>query len=554
MFVRSKTVRGHNYLQIVENYWQEGRTHQRVITTLGRLDHLQQSGQLEALLRSAVRFSTKAALLEAYDAGQFPEAPTLRIGPDRVFGRLWREMGIPQVIRHLLGDRKFEFEVERAIFLTVLHRLFSPGSDRAAEVWRENYDIVGAEGLELHHLYRAMAWLGEPVLQQSPRSSLAPRCTKDRIEEELFSQHQDLFSTLDLVFMDTTSIYFEGEGGESLGQYGHSKDYRPDRKQIVVGMVLDDVGRPVCSEVWPGNTADVKALIPIVDRLRSRFRIGAMGVVADRGMVSEKVLGELEERRWDYIVGARMRGQKEVRMEVLGRGGRYETVYPKGARAKDPAPLKVKEVVVENRRYIVCHNEDQAKRDAADREAILASLRDKLKQGDVALVGNKGYRKYLSQQGSGFIIDERKVAEDARFDGKWVLRTNTNLSAREVALKYKQLWMVEEVFRTMKSVLRTWPIYHKRDETIRGHVFCSFLALMLRVELQQRLEAKGLDLEWEHVIRDVDALQEIELRTNGKTFVLRNVVQGCCGKVFGAVGVALPATIRQISPGEQSFT
>jgi transposase len=421
-------------------------------------------------------------------------------------------------------------------------------------VWRENYDIVGAEGLELHHLYRAMAWLGEPVLQQSPRSSLAPRCTKDRIEEELFSQHQDLFSTLDLVFMDTTSIYFEGEGGESLGQYGHSKDYRPDRKQIVVGMVLDDVGRPVCSEVWPGNTADVKALIPIVDRLRSRFRIGAMGVVADRGMVSEKVLGELEERRWDYIVGARMRGQKEVRMEVLGRGGRYETVYPKGARAKDPAPLKVKEVVVENRRYIVCHNEDQAKRDAADREAILASLRDKLKQGDVALVGNKGYRKYLSQQGSGFIIDERKVAEDARFDGKWVLRTNTNLSAREVALKYKQLWMVEEVFRTMKSVLRTWPIYHKRDETIRGHVFCSFLALMLRVELQQRLEAKGLDLEWEHVIRDVDALQEIELRTNGKTFVLRNVVQGCCGKVFGAVGVALPATIRQISPGEQSFT
>jgi hypothetical protein len=548
MFVRSKTVRGHNYLQIVENYWQEGRTHQRVITTLGRLDHLQQSGQLEALLRSAVRFSTKAALLEAYDAGQFPEAPTLRIGPDRVFGRLWREMGIPQVIRHLLGDRKFEFEVERAIFLTVLHRLFSPGSDRAAEVWRENYEIVGAEGLGLHHLYRAMAWLGEPVLQQSPRRSLAPRCTKDWIEEELFSQRRDLFSTLDLVFMDTTSICFEGEGGESLGQYGHSKDHRPDRKQMVVGMVLDDASHPVCSEVWPGNTADVKALIPIVDRLRSRFQIGSMGVVADRGMVSEKVLGELEERKWDYIVGARMWGQREVRMEVLGRGGRYETVYPKGARAKDPAPLKVKEVVVGNRRYILCHNEDQAKKDAADREAIVGSLREKLKQGATALVGNKGYLKYLSPEGRGFIIDERKVAEDARFDGKWVLRTDTDLSAREVALKYKQLWMVEDVFRTMKSVLRTRPIYHKRDETIRGHVFCSFLALMLRTELEQRLEARGWDLEWEHVIRDVDALQEIELRTNGKTFVLRNVVQGCCGKAFGAVGVALPPTIRQIGP------
>ncbi|MFH1737844.1 MAG: IS1634 family transposase [bacterium] len=549
MFVRSKTSRGHQYLQIVENYREEGRTRQRVISTLGRLDRLQESGQLDALLRSAVRFSTKVALLEAYDAGNFPEAQTTRIGPALVFGRLWREAGIQAVLRHLLADRKFGFNVERAIFLTVLHRLFSPGSDRAGEAWRQPYAIAGTEGLDLHQMYRAMGWLGSPLgeAQQAGRTPFAERCTKDRVEEELFAVRRDLFTTLDLVFFDTTSIYFEGEGGETVGQYGNSKDHRPDRKQMVVGVILDDEGRPICCELWPGNTTDVKTLIPIVDRLRERFRIGSICIVADRGMVSQETIAELEgeERNWEYILGARMRKQKEVREEVLSRGGRYQTVHPKGRRAKDPSPLKVKEVRVKGRRYVVCLNEDEAKKDAADREAIVANLLDKLKQGATALVGNKGYRKYLSSEGRGFRVDETKIAADARFDGKWVLRTNTDLSAKDVALKYKQLWMVEQIFRTMKSLLCTRPIFHKCDETIRGHVFCSFLALVLRAELQRRLEAKGWCLEWDDVIRDVDQLEEIELESNGKPFLLRNAAKGCCGKVFQAVGVALPPTIRE---------
>lgn len=554
MFARTKTVRRYEYLQFVENYRDEGKTRQRVITTLGRLDRLQESGQLDALLRSAVRFSKKAALLEAYNAGTFPEARTTRIGAAQVFGRLWRETGIQCVLQGLLAGRKFEFDVERAIFLTVLHRLFCPGSDRAAESWRRDYTIPGTESLELHHLYRAMGWLGEPLgkSQQVGRTPFAVRCTKDRVEEALFAHRRDLFTTLDVVFFDTTSIYFEGEGGETVGQYGNSKDHRPDRKQMVVGVVLDDEGRPICCELWPGNTTDVKTLVPIVDRLRKRFHIGSICIVADRGMVSADTIEEMERRGWEYILGARMRRQKEVREKVLGRGGRYQTVYPKGKRAKDPAPLKVKEVEVEGRRYVVCLNENEAKKDAADREAIVENLRDQLRQGATALVGNKGYRRYLSSQGSGFRIDEKKIAADARFDGKWVLRTNIDLSAKEVALKYKQLWMVEQVFRTMKSILCTRPIYHKCDETIRGHVFCSFLALVLRVELHHRLEGKGWCLEWDDVIRDVDRLEEIELEANGKRFLLRTAVQGCCGKVYQAAGVALPPTIREEGGGQKA--
>jgi transposase len=162
------------------------------------------------------------------------------------------------------------------------------------------------------------------------------------------------------------------------------------------------------------------------------------------------------------------------------------------------------------------------------------------------LVGNKGYRKYLRLERNLFTIDEKKVEEEARFDGKWVLQTNTSLPAAQVALKYKELWQVEQVFRDMKSVIETRPIYHQKDEALRGHVFCSFLALVLRKELQKRLEKAGYAFEWADVKQDLKALQEITLTENNKQFAVRTECLGTCGKVFQSVGVAAPPTIREL--------
>ena len=318
-----------------------------------------------------------------------------------------------------------------------------------------------------------------------------PRCTKDLIEEKLFARRQDLFSQLDIVFFDTTSLYFEGHGGETLGQYGHSKDHRPDERQMIVGVVLDGEGRPISCELWPGNTADVTTLLPVVDRLRQRFHIRKACIVADRGMICRETVDELDESGRPYILGARMRIQKEVREQVLADSGRFRVVHEAPQKSTDPAPLKVKEVLVEGRRYIVCVNPEQVVADKVRREQIVAGLREQLKLGDKSLVGNKGYRQYLKVEGAGhFVVDEAKLEEEARYDGTWVLRANhIDLSAAEVALQYKKLWMVENWFRDCKTLLETRPIYHRRDETIRGHVFCSFLALVLRQELQARLAA-----------------------------------------------------------------
>jgi transposase len=509
-------------------------------------DELLASGQLDALLASLGRFSDKYAVLGAHANGQSLTTRTRIIGPGLIFERLWQQCGIRPVLTELLRERQFEFPVERAVLLTVLHRLLAPGSDRAAEKWKEDYAIRGVDALALHQLYRAMAWLGEPLpeAEQQGATPFVVRTTKDRIEEELFARRRDLFSSLDLVFFDTTSIYFEGEGGQTLGWYGHSKDHRPDRLQMVVGIVMDQAGNPVCSELWPGNTSDVKSLVPIVERLQVRFPVGEVCIVADRGMISADTLQQIEERKWQYILGARMRSSKEAREEVMGRAGRYHEVHAQSADPHAPAPLKVKEVWVEERRYVVCLNEEQAEKDRQEREAIAAALRDALQQGDKSLVGNKGYRRFLRTTGERFRLDEDKLTEEARYDGKWLLRTNTELAAGEVALKYKQLWMVEDIFRSMKSLLETRPVYHKCDETIRGHVFCSFLALILRKELQDRLESKGWSLEWADVIRDLDRLQEVEMSLDGKNYVVRTETKGTVGKVFQACGVALPPTLR----------
>jgi DDE family transposase len=546
VFIRTQTNGDRTYLLLVENERVDGRLVQRVLYRLGRLDQLQAAGQLDGLVKSLGRFSEKLLVLDAHARGESVPTQTVTSGPALILDRVWRECGIADVLAERLGRRRFGFSVERAIFLTVLHRLCAPGSDRAAERWRRDYAIPGTDGLDLHQLYRAMQWLGTPLpqAQQTGATPFAPRTTKDLIEEALFARRRDLFSQLHVVFFDTTSLYFHGAGGDTLGRHGHSRDHRPDLKQMVVGMVLDDEGRPICTELWPGNTTDVTTLIPIVDRLKQTFHVDEVCVVADRGMISAQTIDELEARGWTYILGVRMRSSKEARAIAATDEGHYHTVFPRRTTSHDPAPLRVKQVWREDRRYIVCFNPDEAEQDRHDREAIVAALEKALAHGDKSLVGNKGFRRFLKTQGRRFVVDEPKIAADAQYDGKWVLRTNTGLAMDVAALAYKHLFLVEAIFRSMKSLLETRPIYHQKDETIRGHVFCSFLALVMRQELERRLAQHGWTLEWADIVRDLDHLQETTITVDEKEYVIRSQIKGTLGKVFQATGVAIPPAIR----------
>src|ERR1700682_84919 len=361
MFVREKHINGYTYLYLVESVREDGRAKQRIIKNLGRKELVVASGELERLATSVARYAERAVVLSQLEAGNPDGLACKRIGAPLLFGRLWEDTGCRAVIDGLLAARSFEFPVERAVFTSVLHRIMVSGSDRACEKWMADYDIPGVDGLALHHLYRAMAWLGEELAddQQAGATAFAPRTVKDLIEEQVFARRRDLFSELSVVFMDTTSLSFSGAGGETLGERGYSKDHRPDLMQMIVAVVIDADGRPICSEMWPGNTADVTGLIPVIDRLRSRFGIGRVCVVADRGMISASSIAALEERGLEYVLGVRERTDTLVRRVVLEDKRAFTPLCIRRSGGKE-TQLFVKEVIAQRRRYIVCRNEAEA--------------------------------------------------------------------------------------------------------------------------------------------------------------------------------------------------
>ena len=542
MFIRVKKIGPYEYLYLVENAREGGRHVQRVIKALGRRDAVEDSDLLDGLIASAARHSRRSIVLSRFYRGELPELRRLSIGPDLVFGQLWQQTGCRDVLRGLLGERRFGFDVERAIYLTVLHRLLVSGSDRHAHDWRQRLRVPGAEALTLDHAYKAMAWLGEETADGHPMA--------ETVEAALYHHRRPLLGEPSVAFFDTTSLYFEGRGGATLGQRGFSKDFRPQLHQVVLGIVLDGHDRPIASFLWPGNTADVTTLLPVVERLRTRFGIGRACVVADRGMISAATMAGLEAQGIDYILGVRERSTAEVRTTVIDDdGAAVPLTIP---RQKGETDLAIKEVMVAGRRYVVCRNEEQARKDAETRAALLVGLERKLAQGDKALVGNGGYRRFLADPaGEGFTIDPAKVEADARFDGLFVLRTNSRLSPLQVVLRYRNLLAVEQGFLAAKTLLATRPIFHRTDAAIRGHIFCTFLALVLRQEPMDQLAARRLALpEWQHIVEDLLDLSEIEVEQDGRRALLRTAPGPAIDPLCRALGASLPPVFQELPRAE----
>jgi len=444
------------------------------------------------------------------------------------------------------GGRPFGFNFERMVFALALQRLVepTPGSDLAGSKWIATVHEPGFENLRLPNFYQALGFLWKH---------------KNEIEEGLYRRGLDLFNQeLDLVFFDTTSTYFEGTGGaalKGLAKRGKSKDHRPDHLQVVIGVVMRPDGIPIACEVWPGNTSDMRTLVPVVEALRKRFRIRRVVFVCDRGMVSEENLAKIEkEAGYRYIVGVKMRGLVEVRDEVLSRAGRYADVNDS---------LQVKEVWIEDeltprqkRRYVVCFNPDEAKKDRADREAIVNKLKKKLGSGPGGikrLLNNRGYKRFLKiRDGSAAQVDLDKVLEDSRYDGKYVLRTtvsDADLSAAEIALAYKQLTWIERLWRELKDVVRVRPIYHHlHKQNVKGHIFACFLALYLSAYLKQKLRQADPDwhVQWDELIRDLSRLRAVEVELQNQRYLLRTPAVGSTGRLFSLLGAKLPPAAQAL--------
>jgi len=500
--VKRKDGRVVTYLRLVHSYRDplKGYPVQKVIHSFGKVDQLNRQ-ELTSIATSILNY------LNASDTHLMAGDPAIEWSKSYGTVHLVRELAdrlkITSVIRSQLKRRRFtgavgkgsfrDVPIALAILAMVINRLMEPSSKHAMVMsdWlEEDIYLPGSEGIKLHHLYRGLDFL---------------EACKEALEAELFWQSRDLFHhKLDMVFYDTTSTYVEGAGADDLCQYGYSRDHRSDRKQVVIGLATDKEGMPITSCVFPGNTMDMLTMETMLKRLEP-FDIENCMFVCDRGMVSQENLDKLEQSGYGYLVGVKLRQLKEVRDQVLTVRGPYHQVTDN---------LSVKEVRLGGKRYLICFNEQEAKRDREIREALLETLSGELEavnagQKSPCIILHHTTKKRLVRQlkTGKLVLNKGAIDRESRYDGKYVLRTsNLELSAAELAQQYKNLFRVERAFRTLKSGLDLRPLYHRVEHRIKAHVFLCILSYYIA-----RYAEVKTGLTWEQIRQISRRLQAIKI-------------------------------------------
>jgi transposase len=536
------------YYQLAENVWDraKGCAVANVVYNFGRADQLD-GEKLRRLAKSILRlFDGEAALAAEPDVQVLDAWP---YGGVYVLEQLWRELEIDKVLGR---NRPFE----RALFAMTANRALQPYSKLYChEQWlKEEVFLPTGQDLQLHQLYRAMDHL---LVHQAA------------VEKAIYFKMADLMrADVDLIFYDTTNVHFEideedshghrGPDGEVRGplrKRGRAKNKRFDAPLVTVGLAVTREGLPVRSWVFPGNTTDVTTVAQVKADLQG-WKLGRCIFVGDAGMNSEENRRQLALGGGKYILAAKMRAGDEVSTDVLPRAGRYQVVRDN---------LRVKEVIVgdgeRRRRYVVCHNPDEAARQRQHRAHLLDLLKAELatltppKRGQehskrtCALLTSERFGRYLRRLKTGALrLDLTAVRDEARFDGKWVVTSNDDtLSAEDLALGYKQLMRVEECWRTMKSGLRMRPVFHWAPHRIEAHVKLCVLALLL----ERIAEIRGGDT-WRNLVAQLDTIKVVEY-VRGEARVRQTTeVHGAVATTIQKLGVAPPPKLHHVAPASNA--
>jgi transposase len=524
MYTRIKRVKNskgewREYLLLVESKRINGQVRQKTIANLGRLDIIAKTNMADVLVEKLLEYTKQKQLMDlAATQAEYAK----EYGAVLVLRRLWEILGFDKFFAECLGRYKYRADLKESLLAIVINRLLEPKSEHAIEKWLEDVYEQRWEKLELQHLYRGLDFL--------------ERHWTD-FEKDFFLKVTDLFSQeLDLIMFDTTTIKYWGEGKEAeILQHGYSKDKRGDLKQLIVGVLMSKDGYPVAVELLPGNTPDVKSFIEVVKTLKTRYNIGKIIWVCDRGMVSKKNLEELREFKQEYIFGVRMRQfDKETRQELLNPKDMWEV--------KDN--LYVKEVYKEGiGRYIVCFNPEEKELKHHKRIAFKRHLNKKLAASSPKdwMIKN-GYKKYVDFKGT-VSLSEKKLYEEGQYDGYWVLLTSTTMETRDAALRYKDLWQIEHGFRDLKSELETSPIFHYKERRIKAHVHVCFLALILKITLEKRIKAVEPTCSYLEVLDALKRIKAVKLTSGKDEIIFRTEFPEKAYLAFKALNLAPPPRI-----------
>jgi transposase len=533
---RNKT--GQAYYHLVESYRKDGKVKQRTLLSLGRVEE----GKLEKLAEAISRHLGIKDLF--HRAKDIDIKDTYILGPLLVLDRMMEDIGIYKILGHLQTDhKKLRFDLIKVVFTQLCSRFVRPVSKLALyDNWIDRlYPKMTDPHIQLHHIYRSLDLLA---------------AHKEEIEQYLYRYKKDLFSLVtDVVLYDLTTLRFESirEVPGQLRQFGYSKEMRNDCTQVVLGLLTDTDGIPLCFEVHPGNTFEGKTLNGIVDKMKGRFTIRRFIFIADRGLFSFDNLQHIKEQKGEFIVGLRMGVMKEKLQKDYYNLSHFTWVNEE---------LAVYETRLGEDRCIITWSMARAKRDSNAREEVLKKIRSKLasRQSNIQkFITNSNYKKYLIIKESNCILNQQAIDEEAAKDGFFGIITNVkDMSASDIVVHYKQLWKIEDAFGEIKGTLKTRPIFHWTDKRIIGHLLVCFLAYLCEAHLtkalrktQDQLESKSISdkiikgraLTVAQGMQELNEIMAIPVTIKEHTIWVRTDIGINAQKLFNAIGMRTPPKI-----------
>jgi len=427
--------------------------------------------ELENMLRQPSLFhEPEDILIDSFVSTLYNEDITLE-GPDIIFGSLFNELGYNE----LLDDSMY-------LKALVVSRVVMPGSKLQTVEYLNRHSKID---VGVYAIYKYLNKLNDNIIERA--QAITFNYTKKVLDGKI-----------GLVFYDMTTLYFEAEQEDDLRKIGYSKDGKHQHPQIMIGLLVSSNGYPISYQIFEGNTAETKTLIPAIENLCKRYQIDKPVVVADAALLSNKNIKSLEENGFKYIIGGRIKTENEaLRQQILN------------ADIQEGKPI---EFETERGRLIVSFSSKRQKKDAFNRNRGLQKLEKKVATGKLTKesINNKGYNKYLKLEGETIVkIDYTKFKADAKWDGLKGYNTNTELKPNEVIFAYSNLWVVEKAFRISKTDLKVRPIYHRKIQRIKAHICICFMAYTLYKEFERRLKVNKTNISIESAIEQIKDIWQI---------------------------------------------
>lgn len=551
MFIKeTKNSAGQIYYHLVESYWDDGKSRQRTLMSLGRAGE----DRMDDVISAIGKHKDVLTLIDL--AKNISVADTFILGPLLVLERMFEQSGIDRVLARIAKEHpQLGFDLRKLVFTMVASRFVRPGSKlKIFEYWqRRFYPEMLVGNIALHQLYRALTVLADH---------------KESIEMDLFWHDRDLLSSeVDVILYDLTTLRFESTWAIGLRQFGYSKERRSDCTQVVLGLLVRPDGVPVGFEVYPGNTFEGKTVADIVKKMRGKFKVRRFIFVGDRGLFSRKNLAALRgpatEDNGEFIVGMKLGVFKK----------RHDEFYDLSRYTRISDELAFYETEHEGDRCIITWSRARATRDVKTREDILQKIRKKLAKKKITakeFVTNTTYQRYVVglNDNKEFQLNDRAILEDAQKDGFFGVLTNiTDMSATEIVTHYKSLWIIEDAFGEIKGNLRARPVFHWADHNIIGHLTMCFLAYLCEALMTKALREKNLMLTSPAIKKEmiklrpltvVEAMRELQevraipVQIKSTTMWVRTDIAGNANKLFAAIGLKPPPKVLRLTKKSKS--